>query len=149
MRGAGWVYHVLRLAIAGVFIYAGAIKAMDPLKFATQIRAYELTGFAVGGVLAVWLPWLELFCGLALLVNRLVRGALFWVMVLMVVFTAAQVSAWIRGLNLDCGCFGEMGKPIHPAWVIGRDGLILLAVAVLAFLSMRKPPTQDRTGAVS
>lgn len=149
MRGAGWVYHVLRLVIAGIFIYAGAVKAMDPLKFATQIRAYELTGFAFGGVLAVWLPWLELFCGLALLANRMVRGALFWVMVMMAVFTATQVSAWVRGLNLDCGCFGEMGKQSHPAWVIGRDGLILLAAAVLAFLGLRRTPTQDRKGAVS
>jgi len=143
MRGAGWGYLFLRLVVAGIFIYAGAAKAMNPLLFATQIRAYELTGFAGGAVLAVWLPWLELLCGLALLVNRLVSGALVWLVVLMVAFMGAQVSAWVRGLNLDCGCFGGSGTPVDPVWMMGRDGLILVAVLGLVVWRPRSATTQD------
>jgi len=136
--GLGWGYHLLRLGVAGIFIYAGAVKAANPLQFATQIRAYELTGFAGGAILAVGLPWLELLCGLALLVNRLVRGAVLWLVVLMVLFTAAQASAWVLGLSLNCGCFGGSGAPVDPVWMMGRDGLILLAVLGLAAWRSRK-----------
>ncbi|MCC7350816.1 MAG: hypothetical protein IT446_09620 [Phycisphaerales bacterium] len=137
MRKMGWMMVALRLGLAGVFIYAGAIKATNPLLFATQIRAYELSGFVGGGVLAVWLPWLELLCGLALLTHRMMGGALLWLAMLMVVFTAAQASALIRGITLDCGCFGGMDAPANPLWMIGRDLLILLAVLALALMRRR------------
>lgn len=138
-----WGLWILRSALAGIFIYAGAMKATDPLLFATQIRAYELTGFVGGGVLAVWLPWLELLCGLALLTNRLMRGALLWLAILMVVFTAAQASALVRGLSLDCGCFGGSDVPVNPIWLMGRDLLILLAVLGLAVTRGRIVTTQQ------
>ena len=137
MNAEKWGLLILRLAVAGIFIYAGAVKLADPLRFATQIRAYELTEFVTGAALAVWLPWLELLCGLALLANRLARGALLWLAILMVIFTAAQASALVRGLSLDCGCFGESAVPANSIWLMGRDLLILLAVLTLAAMRGR------------
>ncbi|MCC6422869.1 MAG: DoxX family membrane protein [Phycisphaerales bacterium] len=137
-----WILLILRLGVAGVFIYAGAVKLADPLRFATQIRAYELTGFVGGAVLAVWLPWLELLCGLALLANRMVSGSLLWLVMLMLIFTAAQASAMVRGLRLDCGCFGGSDATIHPLWLMGRDLLILLVVLALSWIKCRCATTQ-------
>ncbi len=36
------VYHVSRLGLAAVFIYAGVVKAHNPVAFAGQIANYQI-----------------------------------------------------------------------------------------------------------
>ena len=51
---------VLRLAVAGVFLYAGALKAWDTQQFALDVQNYQLTSWTLSIVVAVYLPWLEI-----------------------------------------------------------------------------------------
>jgi uncharacterized membrane protein YphA (DoxX/SURF4 family) len=37
-----WPYRIVRLALAALFIYGGAIKLFDPKAFAATISAYDL-----------------------------------------------------------------------------------------------------------
>ena len=57
---------LLRLVLGGLFIYAGAVKVLDPLGFAQNIRNYDLVGQSLSFIAAVVLPWLEILAGLAL-----------------------------------------------------------------------------------
>jgi len=52
------------------------------------------------------LPWLELVCGLSLLTGFWPESTLGVILLLMAVFLAATGQAWVRGLEIDCGCFG-------------------------------------------
>jgi len=54
------------LIVGGIFIYAGAIKALDPLRFATDIDNYKMLPWAIGVRLAFYLPWLEMLSVLLL-----------------------------------------------------------------------------------
>ena len=62
-----WAYHCLRLTLAGVFIYAGFIKLLDPRAFAHAIAQYDLVPEALLPLVAIGLPALELLAGLGLI----------------------------------------------------------------------------------
>ncbi|MGC2351950.1 MAG: MauE/DoxX family redox-associated membrane protein, partial [Candidatus Udaeobacter sp.] len=96
--------------VAGIFIYAGAIKVLDPVQFANDIDNYKILPWPVSVVLAFYLPWLEIFCGFALVVRLLYRGALSILTALILVFTLATVAAKVRGLDITCGCFGHASQ---------------------------------------
>src|SRR5437899_12165084 len=109
--------------VAGIFIYAGAIKALDPVQFASDIDNYKIVPWPVSVVLAFYLPWLEIFCGFALVVRLLYRGALSISTALILTFTFATVAAKVRGLDITCGCFGHASQhwsvPAHLATNLG------------------------------
>jgi uncharacterized membrane protein YphA (DoxX/SURF4 family) len=113
------LWRIVGLVIAGIFIYAGAIKALDPVQFASDIDNYKILPWPISVALAFYLPWLEIFCGFALIVRLFYRGALSILTVLIVVFTLATTAAKIRGLDITCGCFGHASQnwsfPAHLA----------------------------------
>src|SRR5262245_56604182 len=61
---------LLRFALAAVFIYAGAVKILDAQRFALDVQHYDLTPWTVSVLVAVYLPWLEVTAGVALMVRR-------------------------------------------------------------------------------
>lgn len=99
------IAHVVRLILGAVFIYAGAIKIVDPAGFAKNIFHYQLLPDLWVNISAVFLPWLEVITGVALIfIPRLRRGAAAWIFVMLVVFTTAIVISLARGLDISCGC---------------------------------------------
>lgn len=113
--GYGWT--VLRIVLGVLFVYASFYKITSPGAFAHQIYNYRLLPSWAINPIAITLPWLQLFCGLALIVNRWVKGASLWILVMVGVFQIALASALIRGLNISCGCFKSGGSPIGRAHV--------------------------------
>jgi putative oxidoreductase len=107
LRFPEWMIVVLRIVIAAVFIYAGISKAIAPLRFVSDIDNFHILPWPVPPLLAFYLPWLEIICGVALLFARFDRGALLILLPLTLVFVAALTSAQIRGLDITCGCFGH------------------------------------------
>jgi len=57
----------------------------------------------------------------------------------MFVFIAALIAAWIRGLDITCGCFGGADKGRY-AWWLTRDVALLVAIVVLQSLWQQQPP---------
>ena len=124
---------LIALIVAGIFIYAGALKALDPVQFAHDIDHYKVLPWSASVALAFYLPWLEILCGLGLIIRFLYRGALSILIALIVVFTLATIAAKIRGLDITCGCFGHASQhwslPAHLATNLG----ILAALVALWF----------------
>ena len=96
----------LRWALGGLFVYAGAQKAVDPTVFAVDIHHYRLLPVSAVTALALYLPYLEIFAGLGALTKRFRAGALLVLAALILIFMAALAAAWMRGLDIRCGCFG-------------------------------------------
>ena len=124
------IWRVVDLIVAGVFIYAGVIKMLDPVQFANDIDNYKILPWTIGVGNAFYLPWLEIFCGLAVLFRVLYRGALSILVALVSIFVIATVAAKIRGLDITCGCFGHASQhwsfPAHMAVDLGLLGGVLL-----------------------
>ncbi|MCS6245425.1 MAG: hypothetical protein H2172_16455 [Opitutus sp.] len=129
MRWANWG---ARLALAGLFLWAGILKAIEPELFLRDIETYELLPYRWAWLMSIWLPFLEITAAAALLLTRkwaqagaLVIGGL------LMVFLAAIISGWARGLTLSCGCFGASTEPANYLWLVVRDVLMLGLVAVV------------------
>jgi putative oxidoreductase len=130
------ILAVLRVALGAIFIYAGAMKVTEAPEFARDIQRYAILPWPdVTVLLAVYLPWLEILSGAAVIVRRFHIGALAIIAGLMLVFTVALTSAWTRGLDIECGCFGRKKESIRtnfPA-LLSRDlGLLAAACVLLA-----------------
>jgi putative oxidoreductase len=123
------VWRIVDLVAAGIFIYAGMLKALDPVQFANDIDNYKILPWPVSVGLAFYLPWVEIFCGLALVFRFLYRGALSILTALIIVFTLATVAAKVRGLDITCGCFGHASQhwsfPAHLATNLAILGALL------------------------
>jgi len=124
-------WRILAILIGALFVYAGALKAWDPVGFAGDIFNYHILPWRVGAPLAFYLPWLEIICGLALIFRRLFSGALVLVLGLMIVFIGATIAAKARGIDISCGCFGHVSDQLSFAWHLVLDLAILAGLGAL------------------
>lgn len=134
-----------RLALAGVFIYAGLVKLLAPAEeFAYAIETYKVTGPALSLWAAYIMPWLELFSGLLLASGIFTRFNALLCGAMLLFFEALLAQAWLRGLEVtSCGCFGSGASNSLPvefaqnlaflvlAWAAFRHGGAYSADAVL------------------
>lgn len=134
----GALRFILAFAIGAVFIYAGVLKAWDPIVFASDIRNFHILSWPLGVRLAFYLPWLEILCGLALITGWLRKGAVGILTGLMVIFIVATVAARIRGIDLSCGCFGSAAKNLPFSWHLIIDFALLAGLLGLWFLIGRR-----------
>ena len=137
-----------RLLVGLVFIAAALPKIADPPAFAKAIWAYALFPPWSLNPLALLLPWLELFCGLALCLGRWVRAATLWISALLLSFSLALAINLARHHPIDCGCFGS-AAPMSEAerladmrWALLRDVGLLLLAAQVSWTSFRKHDRQ-------
>ena len=128
-----FVWRIIDLIIGGIFIYAGAIKVLDPVQFANDIDNYKILPWTIGVGLAFYLPWLEILCGLALILRRLYLGGLSILTALVVVFLVATIAAKARGLDITCGCFGHASQNWSFSSHLALDLAILGALLALSF----------------
>lgn len=119
---------LLRVIVGGVFIYAGVLKAMDPALFAKDVDNYRLLPFAASAAAALYLPWLEIFAGAALAFGFLYRGASLVIGGMLITFLIALCSAWARGLDITCGCFGHASNKSNYPLAVLLDAALFAAL---------------------
>ena len=137
------LWRIVDLIIGGVFIYAGAIKALDPVHFANDIDNYKILPWPIAAGLAFYLPWLEMLCGVALIFRFLYRGGLSILTALILVFIGATIAAKARGLDISCGCFGHASR--HWSFPQHMAVDLALIVSVLALLFQTKRANDQKT----
>jgi putative oxidoreductase len=142
MRAA---HRLLDFVIAGIFAYAGVVKVLDPIGFARDIDNYKLLPWSAAVGLGFFLPWLEIFAALALIIRWLYGGAVLILTALTMVFIAASVIAKARGLDISCGCFGHASKGWSFGWHMTLD-IGLLAALLLLLVAENKRPTVTAQG---
>lgn len=124
-----WIARIVRWILAGVFLYAGIIKAGASEQFALAILPFTFVPPDWTGALAVALAVAEILAGVLLLLPRvhLVGSAL--VIGLCVAFIGALGWALANGIVVDCGCFGRDESPSAAKMVVAmlRDVVIIVA----------------------
>jgi uncharacterized membrane protein YphA (DoxX/SURF4 family) len=122
---------VFRIVLGGLFVYAGAVKVLEPLGFAQDIRNYYLVGQAPSFIAAVVLPWLEILAGVALVAGIWKHGAALVISGLLVFFIALTVVTMIRGLDVDCGCFGAIDRKAGLSVILEDLAMLYLGLCLL------------------
>jgi len=117
--------------LGGLLLWAAVSKLLAPGAFFSELTDYKLPvlPLVTWQIAAVSLPWFELFCGAALLINFWPETVQPVVTLLFALFAAMLLQAVVRGLDLDCGCFGGA-----PSW-LERPNVALIRALILLGLS--------------
>lgn len=132
----------LRLLIAAVFLAAAIPKLGDPAAFAEAIANYHVLPDALLGPSAVALPAIELVVAIALITGVHARGAALLSLAMLLVFVAAESQALARGIDLECGCFGEAVQRQVSGETIAQNVVLALACIPLLLARAREPADQ-------
>lgn len=121
--------HLVRWVIGLVLIWAGANKLGGPSSFFVTLLTYELGVPDIFlKLVAVSLPWLEVLTGAALIGNIWRETIRPLAAGLCGVFVVMLAQALVRGLPIECGCFG---KPLW-AWMATPAFALARALALFA-----------------
>jgi putative oxidoreductase len=149
-----WLSLPVRLALGGLMAFSGWMKlglhtelglqGVLPLKSLTpQDFVFAIKGFQLGlpepvmVLLAFVIAWLELLAGLMLIAGWKARSAGLVVVVLMAGFAAGIASLMVRGLDVNCPCFGAIKLfctgPMGACHLVRNTGFALAGVWVVVF----------------
>jgi putative oxidoreductase len=123
------LHLALRLLLGALFVYAGLVKLLDVRALAVDVANYRLLPDSCVPAFAAALPGVELACGACLVSGRWLRAAAWLAVLMMAMFSIATGQAVIRGINLDCGCFGAGRAPVTVVTLLRDLGLLGAAVA--------------------
>lgn len=150
-----WIGLLSRLVLGGVLLVAGYLKVGTLDKSQMAVRAYELLPISLANFLGLVLPFFEVVIGLLLILGAATRVVAALGGFTMFIFIIAIAQAWVRGLNIDCGCFGGGGEvaPGETRYLqeILRDaGLVAMALFLIRYpvskFSVDKAPKQSNAG---
>jgi uncharacterized membrane protein YphA (DoxX/SURF4 family) len=126
----------------------GIVSLSDPVAFMKLIREYDMVPGNVPvllNLLAAVLPWLEVMCGVLLLLGVALRGTAAFLLVMLVGFTAVvtlrAIGIYNAGeipfcsIKFDCGC--GAGKVFICAKIAENTTSALLSLYVLLSRSRR------------
>ena len=138
------ILFLLAYYLGFTFISASLDKIADPYTFSNDILNYEIIPYWIVNLSALFLPWIELVCGLLLLFaillnivknidtanyidssNNIIILMLFWFILILSV-------AHFRGLDIDCGCGLGESKTL-PLDRLKEDIYLLIIAFIIKF----------------
>lgn len=145
-----------RVGLAAVFLISGYLKASDLDQTYVAVNAYQVMPKPAVEVVAAVLPWFELALGLLVLLGVGTRLVAVISALLLLTFMAGVTQAWVRGLSIDCGCFGGGGdvaadKTSYGTELLRDTGFMILAAWLIvrptSLLSLDEWLARDGDGA--
>jgi len=108
-------HHIARFLLGAMLLYMGLSKAGDPVNFLKLLREYGMLASPQPlNLVAAWLPWWEMVCGLLLMANIALRGTalivagmfLFFCVAILLRALEIQSAMGIAfcAVRFDCGC---------------------------------------------
>ncbi|MBS1493630.1 MAG: DoxX family membrane protein [Bacteroidetes bacterium] len=131
-----YVQFALQFIIGAVFLYASYNKLFDQVGFAKSVYAYKFLPDFLVNITAIIVPSLEFIAGLFLMFGLFRKGSSLIIIILLSVFLIALVQAYLRGLDIDCGCFGSNPEDkVTSADLLIRifEDILLLLGAIIIF----------------
>lgn len=135
-----YALQLYRVLIGVLFIASSIPKIMDFDNTVLSITAYDIFPYTFSTVLAYLLITAELTIAVSMLAGVKIAWGAALNCFLMIVFIFGIGQAWMRGISLDCGCFGvstpadvpELTPWTDYALIIVRDiGLLTMGVLLV------------------
>jgi uncharacterized membrane protein YphA (DoxX/SURF4 family) len=124
---------VLRFVIGGLFAYAALEKVLHPAAFAMAVRGYKLIPFSLSNLFAIAVSWSEIVAATFLILGIWTRKAAGAIFILLVMFTTAISTVLVRGMVIDCGCFGEGGATTSWLLLVRNAALLFGSFLIIKY----------------
>jgi uncharacterized membrane protein YphA (DoxX/SURF4 family) len=133
-----WLELVFRWILGLTFVYASYHKILAPADFAKIIYGYDLFPAGMINLIAIIVPFVELFVGLALIGGIYSRAAVMVLNAMLVFFIIILSYNLLRGHEFDCGCFAleSSGSAATTEFTLFRD-FVYLALGLHVFFYHR------------
>lgn len=140
------VTHIARVAVGGLFIFSGFIKANDPLGFSYKLQEYfevfkEATEISILDTIYEWFAHMALPLAVIIVASELVLGIMLligfkrnltlWLLFAQIAFFTFLTfySACFNKVT-HCGCFGDFWK-LTPWESFGKDVALMILITLL------------------
>lgn len=133
------VVWLARLTVGAVFVFAAGPKLLDLRGFATDIGNYQAFPHWSVNLLAGVVPAIELLGAASILTGWKRRGGALMLGALTVGFVVLIASVIVRGIDLQCGCFGRDMEASIVGWPLLVRDLLLLGVIAIAAVDGERP----------
>lgn len=145
-----WLELILRWVLGIVFFYSCYHKIALPAYFAKIIYGYYLFPDVTINLLAIILPFLEFFTGVALIFGVYPRSAALIINAMLLVFIVAISINLIRGHEFDCGCFsfGKAGHTSSAVQLLIRDVIYFVFGLQVLFFDRHRRWCIYQTGSI-
>lgn len=124
-----------------VWLSAGMSKLNHQLSVSQNIQGYQIFTPEWSDFLAHLIGPLEVAGGVLLILGIFLRGSSKVAFAVLVLFMVGISQAWIRGLDIDCGCFGSEPSDVPGmdyAWTLARDTFFLFLTGWTIWRPFRK-----------
>jgi len=128
---------LIRMGVGVTFIAAAWHKVLDPASFALATYYYHMVPDGLLHLFALFLPWLEMVTGVAVIVGWGRRGAALLIIAMLLMFIVGLAVALTRGLDISCGCFGTDGGHAVGLSLLVRDALLVLVLGLYLWIEAR------------
>jgi len=131
---------ILRLIVGGVFVYASLDKLYNQEEFSRAIYNYKFLPESLINIFAIVMPYVELFSGLLLIFGIFRGGSSLLITIMLLMFIIALTQAYIRGLDISCGCF-SLETVSQKSDILQRivEDILLITASIIIFIQSLKP----------
>jgi uncharacterized membrane protein YphA (DoxX/SURF4 family) len=126
---------VFRLILGGIFIYASLDKIAHPEQFAQIVYNYKILPHSLINIFAIVMPWVELICGIFVIGGIFVESSSAILSLLLASFIIALSVNFLRGLDINCGCFSTDSQGNKEGAILLIRDFVLLAIGLQIFFS--------------
>jgi uncharacterized membrane protein YphA (DoxX/SURF4 family) len=113
-----------------MFVWAAALKIINPLEFAQTIKNYRLFPREMAFFMALTIPWIEAVSGTLLALGIFRRASSFIIAVFLFFFIILVSVTMLRGIDTTCGCFGSLSGRADWKLLFTDGALFVLALTV-------------------
>lgn len=128
-----YALFITRMSILVVLLVSAQLHLNNPYRFVGQIAAYHITSSTLTVCLAAIIPVAQLFFACCILFRALEKLACWLVVIMLVGFCCAQLSAVFSGEEISCGCFGKYSPIIGIESVLFTSFFALLTAFLACF----------------
>lgn len=128
------LFEIIRIILAFLFILSALQKLRSLENFALSVDAYQIFAATLVNLITLIIPWLELFVGFGLLFRYKLKANLILYLIMMISFTILVFIAMVKGLDIECGCFGESSAKVGFIKLVENFIIIFLNLILLIFI---------------
>lgn len=138
---------VVKLIVIVVFAFSCYSHFRNQPAFLLSILRYRLTGAFASEYVSIVVPSLQLVICMNLAFQIAQKTTLYWSGLLLFIFTLVQGQAYVRELNIECGCLGALAKNEISLQSILLVGMLSASCVLSAVLCDDLPSDNSRPGA--